>query len=208
LQVWEGSDDISTAFASPFSGGMWWDSNANEFKMWYRCGSPTSTDGRIKQCLATSKDGITFDKPSLDVVPGTNIVQTDYIDGSTVWLDADPNTPPSERYRMAAVFSKEHYSAFSILNSADGVHWTTTLNRTGPIQDRSSVFLNPFRSPQQWVYSIKAGPEGFGRSRSYVAGPTLFVNKAKRDCEHCSWLCSTRPFTASCSHYIDNQHES
>ena len=155
---------------------MWWDSHASEFKMWYRCGSPTSSDGSIKQCLATSKDGVSFDKPTYDVVPGTNIIQTDYIDGSTVWLDADPSTPPSERFKMAAVFSKEHYSAFSILNSPDGVHWTTTLNRTGPIQDRSSVFLNPFRTPRQWVYSIKAGPKGFGRSRSYWESTELGVN--------------------------------
>jgi hypothetical protein len=49
------------------------------------------------QCYATSKDGIAFDKPTLDVVEGTNIVQNDAIDGSTVWLDLDKGVPASER---------------------------------------------------------------------------------------------------------------
>jgi len=170
-QPWEGAADTSTAFASPFSGGMWWDPAAQEFKMWYRCGAP----GQIKQCLATSADGINFVKPKFDVVPGTNVVQTDAIDGSTVWLDADPDTPADRRFAMAAVFAREHYSAYSILYSPDGVHWDLSLNRTGPIQDRSSIFLNPMRSPPRWVFSIKAGPTGFGRSRSYWESTDLAV---------------------------------
>lgn len=37
--------------------------------MWYRCNTGL-------QCYATSTDGIAWDKPSLDVVNGTNIVIT------------------------------------------------------------------------------------------------------------------------------------
>eukprot|EP00037_Helgoeca_nana_P012729 m.116056 g.116056 ORF g.116056 m.116056 type:complete len:415 (-) comp21613_c0_seq2:38-1282(-) len=161
-KTWEGADNISTAFASPFSGGMWWDAAANEYKLFYRCGSP-----KAMQCLAISRDGLTFTKPEFDVVPGTNVVQPEFIDGSTVWLDTDPATPPERRFAMAAVFAAQHYSAYSILYSPDGVHWTLALNRTGPIEDRSSVFLNPMRSPRKWIFSIKSGPKGFGRSRSY-----------------------------------------
>ena len=84
-----------------------------------------------------------------------------------MWLDADPSTPADRKYAMAAVFSAQHYSAYSILYSSDGIHWNLALNRTGPIEDRSSVFLNPMRAPRKWVFSIKSGPPGFGRSRSY-----------------------------------------
>ena len=49
-------------------------------KMWYRCGA-----GYAGQCYATSLDGIVWTKPMLDVVPGTNIILTDHIDGATVW---------------------------------------------------------------------------------------------------------------------------
>eukprot|EP00039_Didymoeca_costata_P012720 m.184797 g.184797 ORF g.184797 m.184797 type:complete len:589 (+) comp15563_c0_seq7:156-1922(+) len=153
------------AFASPFSGGLFWDPLDSLYKMWYRCGPG-------KQCYATSTDGIKWDKPILDVVPGTNIVNDNTIDGSTVWLDVDPNVPKEERYKMAAVFAYNHYRSYTILYSSDGIHWNVVLNQTGPIEDRSSIFLNPTRTPRKWVYSIKSGPkpdaEGpFGRSRSY-----------------------------------------
>jgi hypothetical protein len=52
----------------------------------------------------------------------------------------------------------------------------------GPIEDRSSIFLNPMRTPRQWIYSIKSGPKAdkqgpFGRSRSYcaTASPILML---------------------------------
>ena len=50
---------------------------------------------------------------------------------------------------MAAVFGKNHYASYSILFSSDGIHWVLGLNETGPIQDRSSLFLNPMRKPRQ-----------------------------------------------------------
>ena len=39
----------TSAFASAFSGGLWWDPAAEIYKMWYRCGGA--------QCYATSLDG-------------------------------------------------------------------------------------------------------------------------------------------------------
>lgn len=50
----------------------------------------------------------------------------------------------------------------------------------GPIEDRSSIFLNPMRHPRQWIYSIKSGPKPdstgpYGRSRSYWETPELGV---------------------------------
>ena len=83
-------------------------------------------------------------------------------------------------YKMAAVFKKNEYHCYAVLASADGVHWRETLPCSGPIEDRSSVFLNPMRSPRKWIYSIKAGPppdaQGpFGRSRNYWESAQLGV---------------------------------
>ena len=50
--------DMSLAFASAFSGGLWWDPAAEIYKMWYRCGNA--------QCYATSHDAIEWTKP-LDI---------------------------------------------------------------------------------------------------------------------------------------------
>jgi len=55
-------------FAAPFSGGAWFDPADNLFKMWYTGGFLATT------CYATSKDGIHWEKPELDVNKGTNIV--------------------------------------------------------------------------------------------------------------------------------------
>ena len=178
---YKGSLDPNLAFASPFSGGLFYDPALKHYKLWYRCGSGV-------QCLAYSTDGIVFSKPAFDVVNGTNIVQNDLIDGSTVWLDLD-EADPTARFKMAAVFKRNKYSAYTILHSKDGIHWVVFLEKTGPIADRSSVFLNPFRRPRQWIYSIKSGPKPdkdgpFGRSRSYWESPALGVGadwKSKYD---------------------------
>ena len=161
---WEGD------FASAYSGGLWWDPSDTLYKMWYRCGGGL-------QCLATSPDGVSFNKPIYDVVAGTNIVLNETIDGSTVWLDLD-EPDPAARFKMAAVFAKNRFGCYTILHSGDGVHWQTKLNCSGTIADRSTIFLNPMRRPRQWVYSIKIClptdvPEPFGRSRAYWETPVL-----------------------------------
>ena len=70
-EPWESRGDpfVEKAFASAFSGGLWWDPAAELYKMWYRCGNG--------QCLATSHDAISWEKPSLHSSGhqnGTNIV--------------------------------------------------------------------------------------------------------------------------------------
>ena len=48
-------------FAAPFSGGACYDPSDKLFKMWYTGGYLHSS------CLATSKDGIKWDKPGFDI---------------------------------------------------------------------------------------------------------------------------------------------
>ena len=54
--------------AAPFNDGVWYDPVDNLFKMWYMPGWFHST------ALVTSTDGIHWERPQLDVVPGTNLV--------------------------------------------------------------------------------------------------------------------------------------
>src|SRR5262249_28286004 len=76
---WEQTGQTPTAMV--FSDGVWCDPADGLFKMWYMGGHTRST------CLATSKDGIAWDKPERDVVKGTNIVHAGDRDSTTVWLD-------------------------------------------------------------------------------------------------------------------------
>lgn len=88
--------------AAPFSDGVWFDSKDQLFKLFYLGGYLEGT------CLATSKDGVHWDKPDLGVVPGTNIVMSARRDSNTVWLD-HAEKDPQRRFKMSVYdFKKGH----------------------------------------------------------------------------------------------------
>ena len=130
-----------------------------------------SNGGPSGMCVAYSADGISWEKPDLPVRPGTNMVRDRLFDGNTIWLDKrEPD--PSRRWKGAFVDEIEHYSAYTLEASPDGIHWERIVNRTGSIEDCSRVFFNPFR--KQWVFSIKTGIAGLGRQRAYWERSDLF----------------------------------
>src|SRR5215470_12009272 len=77
--------------AMAFSDGVWYDPREHLFKAWYMSGPKT--------LYATSKDGVHWEKPSLDVEPGTNIVHKARRVSSTVWLDLEEKDP-QRRYKF------------------------------------------------------------------------------------------------------------
>jgi len=145
-----------------FSDGVWWDTKDRLFKAWYLSGADRAT------CYAFSEDGIRWNKPQLDVKPGTNIVQTGHRDSSTVWLDYDePN--PERRFKMFRSCSggstvKSSYGLATFF-SADGIHWSDPPLLSGSCGDRSTVFWNPFR--KVWVFSLRGDVNGQDRHRQY-----------------------------------------
>jgi len=145
--------------AMPFSDGVWFDPSDRMFKLWYTAGYGRAT------CYAESTDGLEWHRPSLDVIPGTNIVLDLPRDSSTVWLDHDePN--PRMRYKMA-VFVQNIRNLRRYV-SPDGIHWIPA-GYGGPSGDRTTCFYNPFR--KVWVYSLREHPQQVryvGRHRRYV----------------------------------------
>jgi hypothetical protein len=132
-------------YAMPFSDGVWYDPEDRCFKMWYQGGLLFAT------CYATSQDGLSWAKPELDVVPGTNIVHPGNRDSASVWLDLD-EPDPTRRYKLFR-FEKQPRRGFVLHFSADGIHWSDEVRRTGPTYDRSTAFYNPFR--KVWGLSLK-----------------------------------------------------
>lgn len=157
---WEKINDTAS-FAMPFSDGIWYDAKDKIFKMWYCTGAGRPT------CYATSRDGLAWEKPELDVKPGTNIVQSGPRDSSTVWLDYN-ETDANKRFKMFRSCSggSTVAKAFGLATffSPDGIHWSEKPLLTGSCGDRSTVFFNPFRNV--WVYSIRHG-WGQPRARRY-----------------------------------------
>ncbi|MBN1343341.1 MAG: hypothetical protein JXQ73_11710 [Phycisphaerae bacterium] len=133
--------------AMPFSDGVWYDPADRRFKMWYVAGYGDSCT-----CYAQSEDGIRWTKPELDVVAGTNIVETGTRDSATVWLDLEEKDP-QRRYKLMRreMRGGKHWIHFS----PDGIHWTKPITCTGNAQDRSTFFRNPFRGV--WVFSLRSG---------------------------------------------------
>lgn len=195
---WEqtGHGDRQGPMAMPFSGGVWFDPADSLFKMWY------FADYRDRHlCYAVSQDGMHWEKPSLDVVPGTNIVFPNAAGASVVWLDLEEREP-GRRYKLilsrADPEALETGTAWSgslcsmrVHFSPDGIHWGGETARTGPCGDRNSAFWNPFR--RQWVFSIRhysACVEGVAhavRCRKYWESPDLVRNTLWKPLEPVLW---------------------
>lgn len=133
--------------ACPKSGGVWYDSVDNMFKMWYEAGWLKD------QAYAISEDGLKWQRPNLDIQAGTNrIVPELTMDSNTVFIDYETDDP-TQRFKM---FLRETDTCYdqrgNCLTSADGIHWSTPV-KTNKLGDRSTVFYNPFR--KKYVYSIR-----------------------------------------------------
>jgi len=160
---WERQGDFP--MASVFSDGVWYDPHDRLFKMWYLGGNRACT------CHAVSQNGITWEKPKLDVQAGTNIVSAGDRDSAIVWLDHE-ESDPARRYKLfrahrEAADGKSANWFFQIHVSPDGIHWSDVIARSGNIYPRSTVFRNPFR--KRWVYGIrKDSTLQVGRCRRYL----------------------------------------
>lgn len=165
--------------AGPFGDGVVYDPQDRLFKMWYQAGWFDGT------ALATSRDGLDWERPNLDVVPGTNRVIPNLNamrrDGVTVWLDHEA-TKPDERFKMllftryGEIGGALRAGDMHILTSPDGIHWNFRA-QLGQSEDNNSFFYNPFR--RKWVFSSR-GVKGGLRVR-YYSECDDFVQAPKRE---------------------------
>lgn len=148
-------------FAMPFSDGVWFDPADGTTKLWYAGNEMWCT------CHAGSDDGLTWSRPDLDIVPGTNIVLDVPRDSSTVWLDHN-ETDPARRFKILQTVKQrltmaeplrgsatDAFFTYTYFASPDGRRWQKIAEspRDQPIGDRSTVYFDPFR--KVWVFSIR-----------------------------------------------------
>jgi hypothetical protein len=151
--------------ATVFQDGVWFDPRDRLFKMWYHAGAiwVTSTTA-----YAISRDGLAWERPRLDVVPGTNavlpIAKDRQRDGGAVWLDHFTGDA-QQRFKMYLFFRPTPEIGGQVYTSPDGIHWSTpiTTSLVHPQSDNSTVHYNPFR--KKWVYSLRIYHGG--RTRAY-----------------------------------------
>jgi len=170
-------------YAAPFSDGIWYDEKDGKYKMWYMAGA-----GRVNQrhhslytCYAESKDGKTWEKPLLDILPGTNVVDTTFRDAATIWLDRQEPDPQKRWKFFNVIYQPDYTQCLYILKySPDGIHWSDVKAQSGNISDRSTAFYNPFL--KKWVLSMRQGTKVSRRSRAYIehSDPEEVVSLAHR----------------------------
>jgi len=131
--------------ACPKSGGIWYDADTKRFRMWYEAGWLN------KLAYAESADGLHWERPALDVVPGTNLILPGVeMDSTAVFPDPDTKDPDA-KFKLF-VRGPGGLMPGRAYVSPDGVHWSDPVLTT-PLEDRSTIFYNPFR--KKWVYSIR-----------------------------------------------------
>src|SRR5579871_6364111 len=188
-QPWERRDDVADRTHQPrnpaamvFSDGVFWDPREQLFKMWYMGGYDGAT------CLALSQDGVSWERPRLDVVSGTNIVRPGIRDSNTVWLDLE--APAASRYKMAWFDGSEGRLLFAL--SPDGIHWEAA-GRSSPIRgDRSTIYYDVLR--RVWVFSLRdADMPGYtGRFRRYWETDAFPPRRPWRTDEPVLWIAADR----------------
>ena len=171
-EKWEETTE-GAPYAAPFSDGLWYDDKEGIYKMWYLAGAGMlhkQSNQTFYTCYAESKDGKTWTKPALDIVPGTNIVDTCRRDAASIWLDRN-ETDPAKRWKMCCVqaFPRENGQKswqLVLKYSADGRRWNLPVAQSGEIGARTTVFYNPFT--RKWALSIRGASPIAPRSRFYV----------------------------------------
>ncbi len=178
---WEKRGRSSAAMV--FSDGVWWDQRDQKFKMWYMGGMMQAT------CYAESRDGVNWDKPALDVEPGTNIVLKGHRDSSTVWLDHS-ESDPQKRFKLlyATVHPEKRFWQVVLRTSPDGIHWSDPVAASPRCGDRSTFFYNPFR--KVWVLSLRNG--GIPRARNYREHSDLLKAFQWEEMEVVPWVGADR----------------
>ncbi len=167
------------------------------FIMWYSTVRWVKVNGvRTHQSwihVATSKDGVTFEKPELGLHEGNVIIKGDQTgaDGKLITgprgcsgfcvLDAQHQNVPHARARYTALYRAwvpGRHGGFSLAHSDDGLHWTEYLEN--PIRvgesDTFNVFFFDERIEKYVAYvrpHIHAGPKSVNRSVARIVSDDM-----------------------------------
>ncbi len=168
------------AAAVPKSGGILWDPEEQHFKMWYEAGWINTI------ALATSRDGVHWERPEFDVRPGSNqVLPADMVPDSWTVVRNWESDDASKKWVMYVQPPGNNKSGTTLI-SADGIHWTSRV-QTGKTGDRSTLFYNSFRN--KWVYSLRAWPNlEIKRSRAYYECDDLIGESEWKPGQPTFWL--------------------
>jgi hypothetical protein len=154
-----GPNDGQRAVCYLGHGGVFFDPHEKLFKMWY------TADWRGGLAMATSRDALKWERPSLGLAGGNLILarNSEFVGGdNSVFFDATA-TNPNERVKFLADHTGKRKAHFLSTIATDGRVLGEV--QAGKAADYCSIFYNPFRGV--WVFSIKRDTP-HGRARHYA----------------------------------------
>jgi hypothetical protein len=147
-----------------------WDHLAKEYRMYY---VPIVVQGGQRWCLAlaSSRDGITWEKPELGVIErdGTkknNIVIEMQREGTVI---IDPHAPPQRQY----AFLSSDRDGMVLFTSPDGVHFTQHPQRLSPHHSDSQLSSFWDDQRQKYVHYFKVA---HGGGEDWYKSPQIRIN--------------------------------
>ena len=160
--------------ARPFGGASLLEPRSQTLILFYRCGWRGKSG---KTCVAFSKDGLRFVKPSMtwaSSTPTNIVLDSKHVEAFEVAYDHLARPPRFWAFRMEFMTGGSRVDSYHQYESLDGLRWRKLRNESAKLvmADRSSFFLNPLREPPKWVFSLRenlceGGPSGHMRVRRY-----------------------------------------
>ena len=138
-----------------------------DYRIYYDAFGSQKDVGNRFFCVATSTDGIVYTKPNLGQVSFENSTENNIIGAvglgpgpeltavpaGTVFLDENPHTPASEKFKMV------NHNAYG---SADGFHWRLLSANHLPFSDTLAAVFYDADSANYSIYCRKHDPGAFG----------------------------------------------
>jgi hypothetical protein len=163
-QPWEG----------PFCAYVTVIHDGSKYQMYYR---GASGENQQVTCYAESSDGISWEKPKLDLFPDarggkTNIVLANVgkvTHNFCPFLDTCPDVKPDERYKAVGGYDDVGLFAYA---SPDGIHWRKL--RDGPVFSRKQIFAT------QLAFDSQNVPFWSEVERKYLLYFRVYKDKVRR----------------------------
>ena len=143
----------------PNHGSVMYDQEEKIFKMWYI--NYTSDLKRQQLAYATSRDGISWQKPLINKADGTNIIPGFSADNPPCVFKDSAETDPNRRYKMLYGDNPDGTSKSLSTHAAyspDGLHWTP--EPQNPLIPHSDTLSCPYwdRRLGRYVAYLRYGP--------------------------------------------------
>ena len=159
-----------------------YDEEEKLFKSWYMgllgdAAGPTNSYGEHVLCLATSKDGIHWDRPHLGLheYEGSKqnniVIPATHHEGKDHWesVQKDPfDSDPQRRYKAFGwtSFPNAAEGSLQTMTSPDGLHWTHSSGTVVPGGDAQSLMIDAAR--KRYVLFVRSGPRATYVSEDFI----------------------------------------